>query len=74
MNKLGSNHELFLLDTDIYLNYGKKDEELVGHLDEISLVNFPAYQKSIKQKIFKIIKDKFKKLLLVIVKLYDRLR
>jgi len=63
MNKLGSNHELFLLDTDIYLNYGKKDEELVGHLDEISLVNFPAYQKSIKQKIFKFIKDKYWKLL-----------
>jgi hypothetical protein len=64
MNKLGSNHELFLLDTNIYLNYGENDEKLVGHLDEISLVNFPAYQKlSIKQKVFKFIKDKFKKLI-----------
>jgi hypothetical protein len=62
-NKLGSNHELFLLDINIYLNYGENDEKLVGHLDEISLVNFPAYQKSIKQKIFKFIKDKFKKLI-----------
>jgi hypothetical protein len=61
---LGSNHELFLLDTDIYLNYGENDEKLVGHLDEISLVNFPAYQKlSIKQKVFKFIKDKYWKLL-----------
>jgi len=60
---LGSNHELFLLDTNIYLNYGENDEELVGHLDEISLVNFPAYQISIKQKIFKFIKDKYWKLL-----------
>jgi hypothetical protein len=71
---MGSDSDFDLLDTNVYLNYGKKDEELVGHLDEISLVNFPAYQKSIKQKIFKIIKDKFKKLILVIVKLYDRLR
>lgn len=60
---MGSNHELFLLDTNIYLNYGENDEELVGHLDEISLVNFPAYQISIKQKIFKFIKDKYWKLL-----------
>jgi hypothetical protein len=71
---LGSNHELFLLDTNIYLNYGENDEKLVGHLDEISLVNFPAYQISIKQKIFKIIKDKFNNFIVIMVKLYDRLR
>jgi hypothetical protein len=71
---MGSDSDFDLLDTNVYLNYGENDEKLVGHLDEISLVNFPAYQKSIKQKIFKFIKDKFKKLILVMVKLYDRLR
>jgi hypothetical protein len=61
---MGSDSNFDLLDTNIYLNYGENDEKLVGHLDEVSLVNFPAYQKlSIKQKVFKFIKDKFKKLI-----------
>jgi hypothetical protein len=61
---MGSDSNFNLLDTNIYINYGENDEKLVGHLDEVSLVNFPAYQKlSIKQKVFKFIKDKFRKLI-----------
>ena len=61
---MGSDSNFDLLDTNIYINYGENDEKLVGHLDEVSLVNFPAYQKlSIKQKVFKFIKDKYWKLL-----------
>ena len=61
---MGSDSNFDLFDTNIYLNYGENDEKLVGHLDEISLVNFPAYQKlSIKQKVFKFIKDKLRQLL-----------
>jgi hypothetical protein len=61
---MGSDSNFDLLDTNIYLNYGEKDEKLLGHLDEVSLVNFPAYQKlSIKQKVFKFIFNKFKKLI-----------
>jgi hypothetical protein len=61
---MGSDSNFNLLDTNIYINYGENDEKLVGHLDEVSLVNFPAYQKlSIKQKVFKFIKDKYWKLL-----------
>lgn len=71
---MGSDSNFDLLDTNVYLNYGENNEKLVGHLDEISLVNFPAYQKSIKQKIFKFIKDKFNNFIVIMVKLYDRLR
>jgi hypothetical protein len=61
---MGSDSNFDLLNANIYLNYGENDEKLLGHLDEVSLVNFPAYQKlSIKQKVFKFIKDKFRKLI-----------
>jgi hypothetical protein len=61
---MGSDSNFNLLDTNIYINYEENDEKLIGHLDEVSLVNFPAYQKlSIKQKLFKFIKDKYWKLL-----------